>query len=233
MSVFFPSGRRAGSGSGSARRLSSATGDPPPSASLKSSTQPQVITDSICSFSLSEIEAFNEFAPYANANPRKIKRITNVYTMVRMLLPERVPDEFRKKLIAWIILCEQFPVRMCWIMQHIEDSLQVHRMKKTAIKEQDSFCAQSLSTLYTTVIEAQVYGIKFRQSLPEGFKEKYSKAYCKSSRTTTYLLYQDKILTSTHPLAFRFARLSPLRPHQPSTPTPRSSKSSFTCARSR
>ena len=56
-------------------------------------------------------------------NPRRIKRIINVYRFARLLVPE-FTDEQRAKLIRWIILTEQWPFRTAWILQDIEDTSQ-------------------------------------------------------------------------------------------------------------
>lgn len=67
-----------------------------------------------------ERKALDDFAPYMSPNPRTIKRIVNIYRMVRLLLPEDTkaqPDKF----IKWVILTEQWPYRITWMMQKIED----------------------------------------------------------------------------------------------------------------
>ena len=67
-----------------------------------------LLNDDICAFTEEEIESFIYFSDFFNPNPRKIKRITNIYTCVRMLLPpETSANFFKKKLLAWITLCEQ------------------------------------------------------------------------------------------------------------------------------
>ena len=66
-----------------------------------------LLNDNIVSFSDEEINSFVGFSKFFNGNPRKIKRITNIYTCVRMLLPDGTGGIFRKKLLGWITLCEQ------------------------------------------------------------------------------------------------------------------------------
>lgn len=73
-------------------------------------------------FTQAEINSFVHLSEFARPNPRKIKRITNTYILARFLLP---PDaDLRNKTLAWIILCEQWPVRVAWILQSIKDNQQ-------------------------------------------------------------------------------------------------------------
>ena len=78
---------------------------------------------SMAAFEEWELGAFGELAPYMNPNPRKIKRLTNIFTLVRTLM--KVPPEdlrrSRKRLLVWILMCEQWPLHVSWILQTLED----------------------------------------------------------------------------------------------------------------
>jgi hypothetical protein len=52
-------------------------------------------------------------------NPRKIKRIVNIYRLVRLLLPAGFQDY--PKIIRWIVLTEQWPLHASWILEEIEN----------------------------------------------------------------------------------------------------------------
>ncbi|GMH75688.1 hypothetical protein TrST_g3053, partial [Triparma strigata] len=149
-----------------------------------------LLQDDICSYATEEIQAFVDMSNFFNANPRKIKRITNIYTCVRMLLPQLDEDsadamrkeqlQFREKLLAWIVLCEQWPVRMCWILQLLEDYEQAnpdYEETKEKAERRKELYKKNLKGLYFDHVETVVYDINGRDSLPEALKLKYQKAY--------------------------------------------------------
>ncbi len=67
--------------------------------------------------------AFEGYAKYLSPNPRRIKRIVNVYRVAR-LLPRSLTESQRRKLIKWVILSEQWPLRLSWILEEIENDEQ-------------------------------------------------------------------------------------------------------------
>lgn len=73
-----------------------------------------------------EQTAFKDFSRYYTPNPRRIKRIVNIYRIVRLLADEQ-DAEFRRKMIKWVILSEQWPYRVAWVLQKIEDEYQLSR----------------------------------------------------------------------------------------------------------
>jgi len=76
------------------------------------------------SFTPEERDTFKEFVPYLSRNPRRIKRIINIYRIVRLLM--KMSDlESIQKTIKWIILSEQWPVRCVLIMEKIEKEFQL------------------------------------------------------------------------------------------------------------
>ncbi|HXQ36707.1 MAG TPA: hypothetical protein VN843_22030, partial [Anaerolineales bacterium] len=52
-------------------------------------------------------------------NPRKIKRIVNIYRFVRLLLPANFQEH--QKIIRWILLTEQWPLHASWILEEVEN----------------------------------------------------------------------------------------------------------------
>ena len=69
-----------------------------------------------------ELQMFETLAPYLNKNPRKVKRVTNVYTMVRSL--SKAQDEvetkaLRKRLLVWYVpLAQRFQFMMFLTRHH-------------------------------------------------------------------------------------------------------------------
>jgi hypothetical protein len=87
-------------------------------------------------YSRDELWHFKTIAKFSNPNPRKIKRVTNLYTMCRLLwIPAtRDIDEeelatirapFLKRLLWWIVMCEQWPARTAMLLQVLEDIRQL------------------------------------------------------------------------------------------------------------
>ena len=67
---------------------------------------------SITRFSQSEVDSFRQLAPYLHSNPRHIKRLVNVYRMVRTLAIRRDVGEILRNsdlTISWIVICAQWP----------------------------------------------------------------------------------------------------------------------------
>ena len=99
-------------------------------------SQDGLLRPNISSFTEAEVDAFVRLAEFVAPNPRKLKRITNLYLLCRLLLPDeasgltgdmRVEESWiklRDRLLAWLILCEQWPMRMCWILQVLQDNQQ-------------------------------------------------------------------------------------------------------------
>jgi hypothetical protein len=74
------------------------------------------------SFRKEERNAFAKFTPFLSPNPRRVKRIVNIYRIVRLLEPKAMPE----CLIKWIILSEQWPYRTAWLMEQIENDFQTN-----------------------------------------------------------------------------------------------------------
>ena len=74
--------------------------------------------------------SLKKFSSFLNSNPRKIKRITNISLLVLGIVEMIRQLDYEKKvllirkLVPWVILCEQWPVRMTWFLQIILDDWQ-------------------------------------------------------------------------------------------------------------
>lgn len=74
-------------------------------------------------FNDSELKSFTKYSRFLVSNPRKIKRITNIYLTAKFLAHGalRSTPGLSEKLLIWTILLEQWPVRMSWLLQILED----------------------------------------------------------------------------------------------------------------
>jgi GH25 family lysozyme M1 (1,4-beta-N-acetylmuramidase)/Cdc6-like AAA superfamily ATPase len=75
-------------------------------------------------FKPEEQQAFETFSKFLSRNPRRVKRIVNIYRMSRILSST---DVLPQTAIKWAILTEQWPFRIAWVMQKIEDDLQLEK----------------------------------------------------------------------------------------------------------
>jgi hypothetical protein len=64
----------------------------------------------------------NHVADVGN-NPRKIKRIINIYRFTRQLLP----TEYREIGFRWVLLTEQWPFHTAWLLEEIENDEQTKK----------------------------------------------------------------------------------------------------------
>jgi GH25 family lysozyme M1 (1,4-beta-N-acetylmuramidase) len=94
------------------------------SAQIPDDEEPLLIAEE--PFDEAELQAFENYSPFLSPNPRRAKRIVNVYRIARQLksnLGALAPEA--PTLIKWMILSEQWPFRVAWIMQKIEDDYQL------------------------------------------------------------------------------------------------------------
>jgi len=125
-----------------------------------------------------ELDLFEGLSPFLNSNPRKIKRITNIYHVARrvMVMNKRTiatDDPFIRKILPWIILCEQWPVRMSWFVQIILDDWQQSdchiQWKKTDLWE-----------FYNLRVKARYNDIELAH-VPESLKMRYLRLFALDS----------------------------------------------------
>ncbi len=74
-------------------------------------------------FTEDDKETFEKLAWCIDKNPRRIKRLVNVFSMAKQI------GKFieRGKLLKFLIMCEQWPYRTAWLLQVIEDDQQSSR----------------------------------------------------------------------------------------------------------
>lgn len=74
-------------------------------------------------FDEAELDAFQGLTPFMRSNPRHIKRLINVYRLVRTLaIRGRAPEiaQSPKATIAWIVLCAQWPYTVSLMLRAFE-----------------------------------------------------------------------------------------------------------------
>ena len=85
-------------------------------------------------FSKAEREAVLNCVSDFCDNPRKIKRIINMYRLARLLAPKTVHEP--GKIIRWLLMTEQWPHHTAWIIHSVEDDLQMKKVvPETSIQE--------------------------------------------------------------------------------------------------
>jgi uncharacterized protein YraI len=99
---------------------------PPPEPTI-----PEPLEEIPAMFTEAEREALKGYALDLTDNPRKIKRIINIYRFTRLLLPSA---DLREKAIRWILMTEQWPFHVAWILELIENDVQT---KKDELKEKN------------------------------------------------------------------------------------------------
>jgi hypothetical protein len=85
--------------------------EPPP----QTESQPEPPALEEVSFTDDELATLEDFAPYLSHNPRRVKRIVNIYRLVRLLDRQSqsgLNAARSRQLIKWVILNEQWPYRM-------------------------------------------------------------------------------------------------------------------------
>jgi hypothetical protein len=81
-------------------------------------------------FTEEEQTAFETYAPFITPNPRRMKRIVNIYRITRYLLNtggntgQGTPPA-REAVIKWVVISEEWPFRTAWMLQQIEDDYQL------------------------------------------------------------------------------------------------------------
>ena len=130
--------------------------------------------DEIVHFEASDSLLFKEISKYLVPNPRKIKRITNIYRAVRLIsaLSKRISSIANIKLLKWVILIEQWPVRMAWLIQALEDEEQ-----KLQLNQKSNLRSRLLKDFYKDYVEMRIYNSYCRKDCPESLVNRYNKIY--------------------------------------------------------
>jgi hypothetical protein len=106
----------------------------------------------------SESDWFKEYADQLVGEPRKMKRIINCYMVSRIIAKKLSPKlagsadgDFRRKLMKMIILFEQWPYRMAWLMVIVENIQQEISLKQRTNSEKGNPIGKNLTSIISTV----------------------------------------------------------------------------------
>jgi len=107
-------------------------------------------------FDQAEVEAFQAWVRFMRRNPRHIKRLINVYRLVRTLAIRGNAEEIVRTpetTIAWIVMCAQWPYTVSLMLRAFEAVLEkVEKVEKVEKKDGGTFPrAKALPKLYSTV----------------------------------------------------------------------------------
>jgi hypothetical protein len=124
------------------------------------------ITDIKFSLSLAEMDLLNDFSEHASPNPRKIKRFVNNFNVGRYLFPSPKGTSSEEeiiwadKMLTWIVLCEQWPVRVSWILHKLSDISQLggRDLKKRVMR-------MSLKEFYDEFVRWYIFDTKVNGNL--------------------------------------------------------------------
>jgi hypothetical protein len=83
-------------------------------------------------------------------NPRRIKRIVNIYSITRALSATALSRP--AMVIKWVLLCEQWPVRISWLLQIIEDDQQSYAANRIQLAP-----IMPLTAVYEAYVEERVF----------------------------------------------------------------------------
>eukprot|EP00985_Skeletonema_marinoi_P029797 scaffold29094_cov73-Skeletonema_marinoi.AAC.1 len=75
-----------------------------------------------------------DFMPFIDGNPRRMKRFINVFNLSQRIAELRceVSPQLTAKILKMVILVEQWPYRMAWLLQLIED---VNQMSSHSLED--------------------------------------------------------------------------------------------------
>lgn len=117
-------------------------------------------------FTQAEREALKACTVDLNGNPRKIKRIINIYRLARLIMPQSIE---RAKAVRWILMTEQWPLHVAWVIEHIENDVQAKN--KYAEKMLTDVYQVARKDIYAETMEA-LLGIDADPNLFEHFIKK-------------------------------------------------------------
>lgn len=107
-------------------------------------------------FTPDEQKAFLRFQPHLDPNPRRLKRLVNIYRLVRVLLrSQNRPDlarfvdetQYQHHVLAWLVLCEQWPYAAHIMLEVIDHQLNEADTEAAARR---TLTRQTIATIYPT-----------------------------------------------------------------------------------
>jgi Cdc6-like AAA superfamily ATPase len=105
--------------------------DKPPaqaqSPKIESTTVQPDVPPSLVAFSYDELEAFHHFVRYLRPNPRHLKRLINVYRLVRTLAEYKAEEFILRnpfETIRWLVICGQWPYTIYAMLYYYGEMLE-------------------------------------------------------------------------------------------------------------
>ena len=105
-----------GSGISQSEQEKISLGQPPTIDEVPESQLRPVPKEISVTFTREERDTLKACVPYLTDNPRKIKRIINIYRLARLIFPK---TQDRKMAIYWILMTEQWPLHIVWLIEYI------------------------------------------------------------------------------------------------------------------
>ena len=136
------------------------------------------------SLSERDVREFGGLAPFLKRNPRKVKRIVNVYRLCRALIPNYLAaqgsddnlDPYANPgsrlaglLKTWVVLLEQWPVRMTWMLHILQD---LEQLRQELPKPETT-----LWNFYSEIVEPFVYNVGLQELGSDAVAERYRRLF--------------------------------------------------------
>ena len=135
-------------------------------------------------FTKPEREALKRCVDDIIENPRKIKRIINIYRFVRLLFPPNFQEH--EKIIRWILLTEQWPLHTAWILEQIESD---YELKGELSKNQNSTILDAYQRVKKDLYSDAMDDLMTIDADPVAFRQFIHKQPIFTVQEIYYLLY--------------------------------------------
>ena len=164
-----------------------------PAVEPKKADTPRLL-DNVTDISDEEVKNFKRVALYMKPNPRSIKRISSIYLLSRLIVRKRClpwkgkekENELLRRLLVWIVLCEQWPVHVAWSLQVLEDLQQRHHLQKMQQRRHPGNEGQwkvlinpnelSFEDFYHTHVKHIVFNVE-PDHCPKPLRQRYQRAF--------------------------------------------------------
>ena len=145
----------------------------------------QIRTEAVpVTFTKPEREALKRCGDDIIENPRKIKRIVNIYRFVRLLFPSNFQEH--EKIIRWILLTEQWPLHTAWILEEIESD---YDLKGELSKNQNATILDVYKRIKTNLYSDEMDELMTIDADPIAFHQFIQKQPIFTVQEIYYLLY--------------------------------------------
>ncbi|MFM8876683.1 MAG: P-loop NTPase fold protein [Anaerolineae bacterium] len=145
----------------------------------------QIRTEAVpVTFTKPEREALKRCVDDIIENPRKIKRIVNIYRFVRLLFPSNFQEH--EKIIRWILLTEQWPLHTAWILEEIESD---YDLKGELSKNQNATILDVYKRIKTNLYSDEMDELMTIDADPIAFHQFIQKQPIFTVQEIYYLLY--------------------------------------------